>query len=231
MNNKKGYSVGENTEIAETAVIGNGCKIGNNVKIHHFVVIYDETEIGDGTEIFDHAVIGRPPKSSGNLVSKISDVQPPVVIGKNTVIGALAVIYSDCKIGNNVLIADGASMREGCILKDKALLAKYVTLNHHVVVGENSKIMDLTHITSRTEIEKDVFIAPGVMSANDNSMRIKGEPVTSKIVLHEGSKIGAGAVLLPDVKIGENAVVGAQALVTKSVADNIRVMGIPAKEK
>jgi len=231
MERELNYEVGSNTQIAPTAVIGKDCKIGDNVIIHHYVVIYDGTEIGDGTEIFDHAVIGRPPKSSGNLVSKIEDKNIPVRIGKNTVIGAIAIIYSGCVLGDNVMIGDGASMREGCILEDKVLVAKYVTLNHHVTIKENSKIMDLAHITSRTIIEKNVFVAPGVMSANDNDMRIKGTPVTNQIVLNEECKIGAGAVILPNVKVGERAVVGAQAVVSRDVSADTRVMGIPAKER
>ena len=225
------YIVGENTEIAPTAVIGKGCKIGSHVKIHHFVVLYDGTEIGDGTEIFDHTVIGRPPKSSGNLVSKIEDEKDPVIIGKDTVIGASVIIYSGCVIGDRVMMGDGASLREGCIIKDNTLIARNVTLNHHVKLGTNSKIMDLTHITSRTIIEDNVFIGPGIMSANDNAMRLKGTPVTNQIVLKENSKLGAGAVILPDVKVGRSAIVGAQAVVSKDVPDNAKVMGIPAKEK
>ena len=225
------YTVGEGCQIASTAVIGKGCKIGNHVTIHHFAVLYEGTEIGDDCEVFDHAVIGRPPKSTGNLISKIDNAIESVKIGNYSVIGAIAVIYAGCVIGDHVMIGDGASMREGCIIQDNALVAKYVTLNHHVSLGTNSKIMDLTHITSRTTIENNVFIGPGVMTSNDNEMRIKGSPVTNRIILHEGCKIGAGASILPNVKVGAGSIVGSQAVVSRDVKENTRVMGIPAKEK
>ncbi len=219
--------------ISEDAVIGRDCKIGNNVIIHHNVVIYDGTEIGDGTEIFDGAVIGRPPKGSGNLIHKLEDKYTPVVIGKGCVIGANAVIYADNKIGDNVLIGDCAQLREGCVIEEKALVARLCTLNHHVKIGKSSKVMDNTHMTARAEIEDDVFVGVGVASANDNDMRIRGNEVgaSNSIVFKKGSKIGSGAIILPGVIIGENAVVGAGSVVTKSVNQDEKVMGIPAKVK
>lgn len=226
------YHIGENCNIAPTAVIGNGCKIGNNVIIHNFVVLYDGTEIGDNCEIFDHAVIGRPPKAAGILISKIEENLPPVTIGNKTVVGASAVIYSDCHIGNNVLICDLSSLREGCTVGDNTVIARLVTCNHHVTIGKNVKIIDVTHITSRTIIEDNVFIGVAVSTANDNNMRISGDkPTNNTIILKEGCKIGAGAVILPSIVVGENSVVGANSVVTKNVQNNTVVMGTPAREK
>lgn len=227
------YKYGTNCYIENTAQIGENCKIGDNVIIHHNVVIYDGTEIGDGTEIFDGAVIGRNPKGSGNLIHKLEDNYPPVIIGKNCVIGANAVIYADNIFEDNVLLGDCAQLREGCRLKKHSLVAKLCTLNHHVVVGENSKVMDNTHITARTIIEDNVFIGVGIASANDNNMRIKGSEVSkeSVITFKKGCKIGSGSIILPGITIGENAVVGAGSVVTKSVNDDSTVMGVPAKER
>lgn len=219
--------------ISETAIIGDGCKVGKDVIIHHNVVIYPGTIIGDGTEIFDGAVIGRNPKGSGNLIHKLEDKYDPVIIGSGCVIGANAVIYADNKIGNNVLIGDCAQLREGCVLGDNSLVARLCTFNHHVTVKENSKIMDNTHITARTVIEENVFIGVGIASANDNNMRIKGSEVGAEsiITFKKGCRIGSGAVVLPGITIGENSVVGAGSVVTKSVRDNCKVMGTPAKER
>lgn len=215
--------------IAKTAVIGKDCKIGENVTIHDYVVIYDGVEIGDDTEIFDHSVIGRPAKKAANLISPIDDMTTPTKIGKRCVIGAHVIVYSNCQFGNDVLLGDGAAIREGAIVEDKVLIARYVTLNHHVTIGANSKIMDLTHITSRTIIQENVFIGPGINTANDNNMSIFGNPVNAVIEFKEGCKVGAGAVVLPNIKIGENSIVAAQALVSHDVNPNTIVKGIPAR--
>ncbi len=231
MNKNIEYKLGTGCNIAETAVIGKGCKIGNNVTIHHYVVIYDGTEIGDNTEIFDHAVIGRQPKGAGNQISKINNNCNPVIIGENCVVGTSVVIYAGCKCGHNVMLSDMVALREECIIGNNVVLGRFVDFNHHVTVGDNSKIMDCCHITSRTVIENDVFLGVGIMSANDNNMQIKGKPVTSEIRIKPGTKIGSGAILLPDVKIGENSIVGSGSVVTKSVKEETTVMGIPARER
>ena len=219
--------------ISETAQIGSNCKIGDNVIIHHNVVIYDGTEIGDGTEIFDGAVIGREPKGTGNLNHKIEDTFAPVIIGKNCVIGANAVIYADNRIGDNVLIGDCALLREGCRIEEGALVARLTSFNHHVTVGKNVKIRDNCHITSRMVIEENVFIGCGISTANDNRMKVRASEVgpENSITLKKECKIGSGSTILPGVTVGENAVVGAGSVVSKSVPANTRVMGVPAKKK
>ena len=217
--------------IAATAQIGKDCVIGKDVIIHHNVILYPGTRVGDGTEIFDGAVIGRPPKGAGNLVHKLESHFEPVEIGTNCVIGSNAVIYAANRLGKNVLIGDGAQLREHGKIGDTALIARLCTTNHHITVKDNSKIMDMTHITARTVIEEDVFVGVGVCSANDNTMRIKGSEVgeAAIITLKKGCKIGSGSTLLPGVTVGENAVVGAGAVVTKDVPEASTVMGVPAK--
>lgn len=217
--------------IAATAQIGKDCVIGKDVIIHHNVILYPGTRVGDGTEIFDGAVIGRPPKGAGNLVHKLESHFEPVEIGTNCVIGSNAVIYAANRLGKNVLIGDGAQLREHGKIGDNALIARLCTTNYHITVKDNSKIMDMTHITARTVIEEDVFVGVGVCSANDNTMRIKGSEVgeAAIITLKKGCKIGSGSTLLPGVTVGENAVVGAGAVVTKDVPEASTVMGVPAK--
>jgi acetyltransferase-like isoleucine patch superfamily enzyme len=225
------FKQGKGCIIQENAHIGEGCILGDNVVIHHNVTLYPNTIVGSGTEIFDGAVIGRSPKGAGNLVHKLEDTFPPVEIGNGCVIGANSVIYADNKLDDNVLIGDCAQLREGCVLGKKALVARLCTFNHHVTMGENSKVMDSTHITARTVIEKNVFIGVCVGTTNDNKMRISGQEVGGAMVItfKEGSKIGSGATILPAVTVGKDAVVGAGSVVTKDVADGSVVMGVPAK--
>ena len=221
----------KSAHIAENAKIGENCVIGEDVIIHHNVVLYPGTVVGDGTEIFDGTVIGRPPRGAGNLVHKLEKSFDPVEIGQSCVIGSNAVIYAANKLGNNVLIGDGAQLREHGVIGNNVLIARLCTTNHHVTVMDNSKIMDMSHITARTVIEEDVFIGVGISSANDNNMRIRGAEVgeASVITLKKGCKIGSSSTILPGITVGENAVVGAGSVVTKDVPKDSLVMGVPAK--
>lgn len=225
--------LGKDCIIGNFTTIGANCKIGDRVIIHNNVTLYPGTEIGNDTEIFDNTVIGREPKSTGNLVHKLESSFQPVKIGDCCCIGAGVVIYASCMIGNNVLIGDNASLREHNIFKDKCLLARGSTTNHHVTIGRNSKVMDLTHLTARTIIEDNVFIGANVTTVNDNAMRLKGSEVGSTVSMHfcEGCRVGSSATILPGLRIGKNAVVAAGSIVTKDVRDGATVMGLSAKER
>ena len=227
----KNYTIGENCEIASTAIIEEGCVIGNNVKIHHYAVLYPGTVIGDNCEIFEHTVIGRPPKAAGILVSKVGKDLPPVTIGDGTVVGASTVIYADCHIGANVMVGDLVMFRECCYVGDNCVLGTCTNFNHHVTIGKNVKIVNFSHITSRSVVEDEVFVGVGVVSVNDRRMKQDRELVDSRIILRKGCKIGSGAVLFPSVKVGENAFVGANSVVSRDVERDTVVMGSPAKEK
>jgi acetyltransferase-like isoleucine patch superfamily enzyme len=144
-----------------------------------------------------------------------------------SVIGANAVLYRGVALGRNVLIGDGATIRENSIVDDNSIIGNNVTMQNSVYVGRNSRVLDLSHITAHVSIGDNVFISVSVMTMNDNSMAQGGELLPPQIF--DGARVGGGALILPGVAIGENALVAAGSVVTKSVDANIRVQGIPAK--
>lgn len=227
------YTIGENCSVAPTAVIEDGCVIGSNVVLHHNVVLYAGTRVGDNTEIFDNTVIGRPPKSAGNLVHKLADLYAPVLIGSNCVIGSCVTIYAGCVFENNILIGDGARVREGAVVGDYAVIAMNCTFNHNVTFGSGSKIMDLSHVTPNTVVAENVFVGAGVITVNDNAMRIKGSEVgrSASIFIGTGARVGSGSLILPNQKIGSGALVGACSLVSHDVPEGETVLGIPARPR
>ncbi len=106
-----------------------------------------------------------------------------------------------------------------------------MSVNYNTTIGNDTKIMDNTHITGNMSIGNHVFISLQVATANDNTMgreeydeaHVQGAKICDYVT------IGAAANILPGVEIGENAIVGASALVTKNVPPNKVVMGIPAR--
>ena len=79
------------------------------------------------------------------------------------------------------------------------------------------------------EIEDDVFIGPNVTFTNDKNPRVRGEWELLKTTVKKGASIGAGAVILPGITIGEYALVGAGAVVTRDVPPRAVVVGNPAR--
>lgn len=173
------------------------------------------------------AVIGRPSRTTQAVDVQVQHNPPPVELGIGCVIGCNAVLYRDVHVGDRCLIGDTACIREGVRLGRDTLVAQGVTINSGADIGSRVRIMDNTHITGRMVVEEDVFIGPGVMTMNDNSME-RGTDVRPPYVCR-GAKIGGGALLLPGVVIGELAIVGAGAVVTKDVPAGEVVLGNPAR--
>jgi acetyltransferase-like isoleucine patch superfamily enzyme len=155
-----------------------------------------------------------------------------VTIGAHTSIGPHAVVYFGSAIGEHTLVGDGASIREGCSVGDYCIISRYVTLNYDCTVGSRTKVMDNTHLTGGMRIGEDVFISTGVSTANDNAMGRLGydEHITAPVV-EDGATVGAGAVLLPSVRVGRGATVAAGAVVTRDVEAGRLVIGVPARPR
>jgi len=223
-------SIGKNVRIDEFAIIRPDVVLGDGVVIHPYVVIESGAIIGDNVEIFPGAYIGKEPKGAGATARKI-DFRRVVKIGKESSIGPHAVVFYDVEIGENCLLGDGASIREQCRIGNKVLLSRYVTVNYNTTIGDRVKIMDSTHITGNAYVGNDVFISDLVSTANDNVM-VGRQYEEEKILgphIEDGASIGLGVSLLPAVRIGKGALVGAGSVVTKDVAPGALVMGIPAK--
>lgn len=182
-------------------------------------------------------VIGRAPIVPEGVTSNSNKPSgKPVVIGDGTVIGAGVVIYENVVIGDNCIIGDGVRMRDGCIIGDNCIIGMNTKIGNRTVIGNNVKIMDLCNISGDMTVEDGVFIAQGVMCANDNSMGRKQEWQGGKgdnfgPTIRKFATVGMNSSLLPNIEIGENAVVAAGSVVTKDVKACTVVMGVPARYK
>lgn len=215
------------------AFIHPSAKIGANVEIGHFVTIHANVTIGDNCCIFDGAVLGRPPRTTGNTTRVLGE-PGPLVIGSHSIIGANAVIYSGSKIGSRVMISDLASMREDCVIADDVILGRNVLVMYETTVGSRTRVIDGAILTGNMTIEEDVFIGPGVNSINDNQVygrRFGLQPLhVEGPTIRRFALIGAGANLAAEVEIGMGAIVAPSAMVTKHVAPWSVVAGVPARQ-
>ena len=97
-----------------------------------------------------------------------------------------------------------------------------------VIIGDNVTIG--VQIWDGIDIRDDVFIGPNVSFCNDKyPVSKKKRNDFGKIVINKGSSIGAGVVILPGIKIGQNSLIGAGTILTKSIGDNLKVRGNPLK--
>lgn len=223
--------ISKSASIAATAVIHDGVVIEDNVVIHDYVVIYPGVTIRAGCEIFDHCVIGKYPTTPGSTVRPLKESYSPVEIGENCVLCPGTVVYIGTRVGRHTLLGDFCSIREDCTVGEYCIISRNVSVNYETVIGHHTKIMDNSHITGNMKIGNHVFISVLVATTNDNAMGRAGyskEDVYGAVI-EDYVTVGAGANILPGVKIGKNAIVGASALVTKDIPENKKVMGIPAR--
>jgi acetyltransferase-like isoleucine patch superfamily enzyme len=148
-------------------------------------------------------------------------------IGKNSIIRSGTVIYSGVKIGNNFRTGHNVLIRENTKIGDDVLVGTNAVIDGDCTIGNNVSIQTGAYITRYTKIEEGVFLGPCCVTTNDKYMeygvKLKGP------VIKQGARIGANATIFPGITIGENAVVGAGAVVNKDVARKDVVAGNPAR--
>lgn len=223
--------ISEKAHIADTAIIYDGVEIGEDVVIHDYAVIYPNTKIEKGCEIYDHCVLGKLPTSPGITSRKLKTEYSQLLVGENSILCPGVVLYAGSRIGCNNLLGDFCSIREECTVGDNCIISRNVSVNYNTAIGDHTKIMDNTHITGNMKIGSHVFISVLVATTNDNTMgRIAyHEDHVQGATIGDYVTVGAAANILPGVSIGQNAIIGASALVTKDVPDNKVVMGVPAR--
>jgi acetyltransferase-like isoleucine patch superfamily enzyme len=110
-------------------------------------------------------------------------------------------------------------------------ICDHVFIENDVVIGDRVTIKCGVQLWDGTRIGNDVFIGPNATFTNDRFPRSKIYPDKFfGIVVDNGASIGANATILPGIKIGSNAMVGAGAVVTKDVPANVIVVGNPARK-
>lgn len=205
--------------------------IGYNCQFGYNIVIKEGTIIGNNVRIDDNAVIGKLPMRASMSIFKEDLNFTPTVIGDDCIIGTNTVIYAGSKIANNVMVADLATIRENTTIGEDTIIGRGVTIENLVSIGKRCKLESNCYITAYSYLGDYVFIAPGVVTSNDNYLGRTEERLKHfcGVTVKRGGRIGAGAVILPGKVIGEDALVAAGSVVTKDVPARMVVMGMPTR--
>jgi acetyltransferase-like isoleucine patch superfamily enzyme len=200
-------------------------------EIAETAVIFPGTVIGEGCKILDYAVVGKQPTLSPRSTAKREEL-PPAKLGAGSVVSTGAVVFAGTTIGERVIVGDQASVRERCTIGDDVVIGRGSLVENDTSVGALTKIQAHAYITAYSLVEDNVFIAPCVITTNDNFMgrtEQRLEQIKGPTIRH-GARIGGGAVLLPGIEIGEEAFVGAGAVVIRDVPARALVVGNPARQ-
>lgn len=222
--------IGKNFKCGYGVVIQDNVTIGDNIQLGNYVIIYASTVIGNGTVVQDYVVLGRPPKLSPSSTVKAEGLSP-LTTGEDCNIGTSTIVFAGTSLSNNVTLGDGVFIREKCKVGPFSVLGRGVAVENESSIGANCKIQTGAYVTAYTVLEDHVFIAPMVVTTNDNFMGRTEKRFELRKGPHikKGARIGAGAVILPGIIVGEEAFIAAGAVVTRDVPDYKLVMGVPAK--
>ena len=151
-------------------------------------------------------------------------------IGDNAVVRSGSVIYAGSTIGNHLETGHNVVIREENVIGDHFSIWNNSVIDYGCTIGANVKIHCNIYIAQFTVLEDDVFLAPGVTIANDihpgcsDSRECMRGPVIKR-----GAQIGVNVTILPFITIGERALVGSGAVVSKDVPPETVVFGNPAR--
>jgi acetyltransferase-like isoleucine patch superfamily enzyme len=201
-----------------------------SAEVAETAILYPGTVLGEGCRILDYAVVGKQPTLGPRSTAK-RDELPPLELGAGTIVSTGAILFAGSTIGERAIIGDQACVRERCRIGDDVVIGRGSLVENDTTVGSLTKIQADAYVTAYTTVEDRVFIAPRVITTNDNFMgrTEKRHALRKGPTIRRGARVGAGAVLLPAVEIGEEAFVGAGAVVVGDVPPRTVVVGNPGR--
>jgi acetyltransferase-like isoleucine patch superfamily enzyme len=193
-------------------------------------IVYPGTIVPEDCTILDYAVVGKQPTLSPRSTAKHEELSP-LELGPGTVVSTGAVVFAGTRIGARVIVGDQACVRERCAIGDDVVIGRGSLVENDTTVGARTKIQAMAYVTAYATLEEDVFIAPCVQTSNDNFMgrTEKRHELRRGPTIRRGARVGVGAVLCPAVEVGEEAFVGAGAVVVTDVPPGVVVVGNPAR--
>lgn len=139
-----------------------------------------------------------------------------------------ALVDAGARIGDNTRIWAYAHVLPGAVIGADCNICDHVFIENDVVVGDRVTIKCGVQLWDGLRVEDDVFIGPNATFTNDPFPRSKQYPASfPQTRLCRGASIGANATILPGLSIGQNAMIGAGAVVTRTVPPNAIVVGNP----
>jgi UDP-2-acetamido-3-amino-2,3-dideoxy-glucuronate N-acetyltransferase len=149
-------------------------------------------------------------------------------------------VSSQAIIGPGTRIWHQAQVRERACLGANCIVGKGAYIDFDVTLGDNVKVQNGVYVYHGVTVEDGVFLGPGVILTNDKlprainpdgSLKSDADWEVSPTLIKQGASIGAGAVVLPGVTVGEFAMVGAGAVVTRDVPAHALAYGNPARSQ
>jgi len=187
---------------------------------HEAITAGHAVDHGAGHDI-DHGVVAGYPVSRVNA--------EPLVLGAGSRLRTGTVLYDGSTIGRRLQTGHGVVIREGCEVGDDVSVWTNSVIDYGCRIGNRVKIHCNCYIAQYSQLDDEVFLAPGVTIAND---LYPGDPRSAELMagprICAGARIGVNTTILPFVRIGAGALIGAGSVVTRDIPPGVVAFGNPA---
>lgn len=232
----------ENCIFGKNVIIGNNVNLGRNVTIGHNVIIEENVTIGANSYIDSNTIVRRNVTLGENAFvganciigeywmdfcqDRKSHVHP-LIIGKNALIRSGSILYAGSDIGDNFQTGHQVTIREKASIRNNVSIGTLSDIQGNCNIGNYVRIHSNVHIGQLSVIDDFVWIFPYVILTNDPT-----PPSEYFVGVHikPFAIVATSSVIMPGLEIGQDALVAAGAVVTKSVKAYSVVAGNPAKQ-
>ena len=214
---------GENVSIGHNCIIEDGVTIGSNCFVDSNCIIRSGVMLGDNSNIGSNCILGE------YWLDFYRDHQPhahPLVIGKNALIRSGSILYAGSTIGKYFQTGHQVTIREKTLIGDNVSVGTLSDIQGNCKLGNYVRLHSNVHIGQLSVIDDFVWIFPYVVLTNDPT------PPSENFVgvhVHSFAIVATGSIVMPGLEIGQDALIGAGAIVTKSVEPYAVAVGNPAK--
>lgn len=221
---KDNVSIGKGSIIRERCVLSENVTLGKMCSIDYNVIIRENVFIGNEAFVGADCILGEL------LAGQLSNMKQNsrLIIGDFSIIRSKSIIYGGCKIGRNFQTGHRVTIRENSIIGNNVRIGTLSDIQGECEIKDYVNIHSNVHIGQKSLIQKYVWIFPYVILTNDPT------PPSDKLIgvnIEEYAVIATNSVILPGIKVGRGALVGAGSVVTKDVNIEEVVIGNPAKPK
>lgn len=200
-----------------------------HVVLEGAAILLGPSVVGDGSRLGFGVIVGYPRRAKHLEAAGISELDSASNgsrLGRNVVLRAYTMVYEDVVLGDGVETGHYVLIREDSVVGSHTKIGTGTIIDGRVRIGSRTSIQSGVYLPPETVVGDNVFLGPRVVVTNDKyppSRRLLG------VTVEDGAVVGANAVLVSGVRIGERAVVAAGAVVTRDVPPGKVVAGIPAR--
>ena len=199
--------------------------------VHPTAVVHEGTVLGEGVRVLEYAVVGKQPVLSARSTAK----REPLATDRSSATAPWSPREPSSSPARRSARGRSSATRPACAsaasIGDDVVIGRGSLVENDTTVGARTKIQAQAYVTAYSTVEEDVFIAPCVVTTNDNFMgrTERRHELVKGPTIRRGARVGGGVVICPGIEIGEEAFIAAGAVVTKDVPPKMVAMGVPAR--